>query len=394
MRRKTKLSILYFLQYFIWGSWMVTLGTYLLNVLEYSGREVGIVYTSTAIGATITPFLLGRIADQRFPANRLLALANLIGAAGILLASFIKPFGLFFPVLVLYTLLYMPSTSLANAISLYHLKTPRQDYPRVRVWGTVGWVVAGVLVSALGWEPTPYPMRVSAAGSLALGLFAFTLPHTPPMGAQARRGWEAVFGPELKVLFGRRNVAVLFICLGLIAVPGAFYYSFVNPYLTELGMPYPAGIMALGQVAEVLVMLVMPFFLHRLRFKWLILMGLLSWGLRYLFFAYGNAQGLAWLIYLGIFLHGPAFNFSILASQIWIDEQMPRSLRNTAQGFISLLTLGFMAWVGSYLAGEVVQTFTSPDGLHDWTGIWWVPAGVGMGAAVFFLFAFRTKREE
>ncbi len=392
MGRRTKLSILYFLQYFIWGSWMVTLGTYLLNVLDYNGREVGIVYTSTAIGATITPFLLGRVADQRFPANRLLIVANLLGGVLIFLTSFIKPFAIFFPVLVLYTLLYMPSTSLANAVSLYHLKTPRKDYPRVRVWGTLGWVVAGILVSLLGWEPTPYPMRLAAAGSIALGLFAFVLPHTPPMGSQGRKGWEAIFGPELKVLFRQRNIATLFICLGLIAVPGAFYYSFLNPYLTELGAPYPAGLMSTGQMAEIAVMLAMPFFLHRLRFKWLIALGLFSWGLRYLCFAYGNTGGLAWLIAAGILLHGPAFNFSILASQIWIDEQMPRGLRNTAQGFISLLTLGFMAWIGSYLAGEVVNAFTLADGSHNWTPIWWVPASFGIGAGIFFLISFRTKK--
>jgi nucleoside transporter len=387
------LALTFFLQYFVWGGWFVTLGTYLLETLGYNGREVGLVYSSTAIAATVTPFLLGRVADQRVPANRLLSLLYLSGGGLLLGVSWVEPFGWFFPLLVAYALLLVPTFALMNALAFYHLPRAARDFPRVRVWGTLGWIAAGILVSALGWEPTPYPMRMAAACSLGLGLLSFALPHTPPAATKKRRGFRAIFSPELRVLLRRRPIAILFLSLTLIAIPGSFYYSFTNPFLTEIGFPYPAGNMTWGQVSEVVLMLSLPWFLQHWRFKWVVALGLFAWGIRYVLFAYGNADAGAWMIYLGIALHGLGFNFTVVASQIWIDSQMPPSLRSTAQGFLTLLSLGLAGWVGAALAGEVVQAFTISEQIHDWLRIWWVPGGIGLLTVLGFALVFRPPRK-
>lgn len=386
-----RLSVLMFLQFFLWGSWFVTTGTYLLETLHFSGRQVGLVYGTSAIAATVSPFILGVLADRLFAAERLLALLHLLGGGVMLAMSFSTGFGLFYPLVLLYMLCYLPTFGLANALSFHHLEDVKGQFPRIRVWGAIGWIVAGLLVSYLGVETEVVPLRIAAATSVVQGLYCLTLPNTPPSAARVGKGLRGLLGPEVRDLLRERSFVVLLLSLMLICIPSAYYYSFVNPFLNEVGESNAAGKMAIGQVTEVVFMLALPWVFRQLRLKVILFWGLLAWGLRYGCFWLAGLPGLHGLIYVGIGLHGPAFIFSMLAAQIYLDTRTPRHLRSTAQGFYSLLTLGLGALLGAYIAGETVHAFTMPAGGHDWPRIWQVPTIWGVVVAVGFLLFFRSR---
>jgi len=389
-----QLSTLFFLQMFIWGSWYVTTGTFLLQTAGFSGREVGLVYTTTALAATLSPFLLGILADQLFSTERLLALLH--GSGGLLMLgiSFIDEFAVFFPVLVLYALLYMPTFALTSALCFHNLRDGAREFPKVRVWGTIGWIIAGLAISFFDLEPTPVPMRISAITSFLTAAYCLTLPHTPPQPKVGKRSLKDFLGPDVLRLLKRPSFAVLIISLILISIPSGFYYTFTNSFLTEIGVENPAGKMTVGQMSEVVLMLFMPFFFSRLGFKWVIAVGLFAWGARYALFAWGDAGPLVWMLWLGILLHGVAFNFTALTGQIYIDQIVPKHVRSTAQGFMSMATLGFGALLGAYIAGEVVEHFTVAQQQHLWRSIWMVPATIGLVVTVGFILFFKEKTED
>jgi nucleoside transporter len=288
----------------------------------------------------------------------------------------------------------MPTFALASALSFHHLEDGPRDFPRVRVWGTLAWILAGLLISYLDLEPTATPLRISAGTSLLTALYCLLLPHTPPKPRLGQRSLRDFIGPEVRGLLRRPSFAVLLACLTLISIPSGFYYSFTNPFLSEIGMPNPAAKMSIGQMSEVLLMLIMPFFFRRLGFKWVITIGLAAWGVRYALFALGNADELAWMLWVGLLLHGVAFNFTALTGQIYVDRIAPPQVRNTAQGLMSMVTLGLGALIGAYLAGEVVDHFTLADGRHLWRAIWLVPALVGLLTTLIFAAFFRDREGE
>lgn len=391
---KIRLWIMFFLQFFIWGSWYVTLGTYLLQTLDFNGREVGLVYGSTAIAATITPFFLGIIADRFFAAEKLLSLLHLVGGVVLLVASQLTSFAWFYPVLVLYTLLYMPTFALSTSLSFHHLKNPSRDFPMVRVGGTLAWIVAGIILSYFQLEAKATPMLIAAGGSFVLGLYCLSLPHTPPLGDREKMNISKLLGGEIFTIFAGSSFVVLILCLTLIRIPASFYYSFVNPFLNEIGLSNTAAKMTLGQTAEVLIMLVLPWIFVRFRIKWIMALGLFMWGFRYLMFAFGVHPGWSWLFYIGILIHGITFNFTTLSAQIYIDRHVPPRLKSTAQGFVTQVTNGIGALVGTYIAGEVVSQLTLEDGSHYWTTIWLVPAVMGMSIGLTFLLFFHSQKKE
>lgn len=385
-----RLSFQMFLQFFIWGSYFVTLGTYLLQTLHFSGQEVGLVYGTTAIAAMFSPFLLGILADRHFSTERLLAMLNLSGAALMFAASSFQTFWPFYPILLIYTFTYMPTFSLNAALCFHHLTASNKDFPRVRAVGTLGWIVSGLLVGFLNIETEVTPMHISAATSLLAGLYSFTLPKTPPQGKQASiKDW---LGPEVRQLFKDRSFTLLMLIMVLVSIPIAFYYSFVNPYLNEIGIYNAAGKMSLGQTSEMLFMLVLPWFISKIGLKKTIFIGLFTWGARYLMFAYGNSGDLVGMIYVAIFLHGLAFVFSGLSVQIYLNNRVPAALRSTAQGFYTFLTLGLGTLIGSFLAGNIVTYYTTESGQFQWRQIWYVPAGIGILVAFYFLIRFRPER--
>lgn len=389
-RLHLRLSVLMFLQFFIWGGWMVTMGTYLLETLHFSGRQVGMVYATTAIAATVTPLWLGVLADRFFASEKLLSVLHLLGAGLLFWASYVPTFTLFYPLILLYTFCYLPTFSLSNALCFHHLERPAREFPAIRAWGTIAWIVVSVLLSYLAIEAQALPLRISAASSLLQAAYCLTLPHTPPQPGAAR-SLASLRGPEVRLLLNDRSFVVLIISLALICIPSAYYYSFVNPFLNEIGWQNAAGKMSIGQGVELIVILAMPWFFSHWRFRSIIFVGLLVWGLRYTWFALADTASGEWLLYAGVAVQGFAYCFTSLAAQLYIDSRVPPHLKSTAQGFIAFLTLGLGAFVGSYIAGETVSYFARPDGTHHWPAIWALPAAVGGLVALGFLMGFKNR---
>ena len=387
-----RLSLLQFLQFFIWGSWFVTTGTYLLETLEFSGREVGMVYGTTAIAATLSPFILGLLADRYFSSEKLLSILNFLGGGLLFYLATIEHFSLFYPIMLLYVLCFLPTFSLAHGLSLHHVNDTNKDFPKVRVWGTIAWIIAGLLISWLNVEKAVLPLQIAGGVSILQGFYCLTLPKTPPSPQKGKSFFKSLMDPEIKALFKDRSFVVMIIALTLICIPSSYYYSFVNPFLNEMNVTNAAGKMAIGQVTEIIFMLALPFFFLRLSFRNILFIGLFSWGIRYAIFMLGIEWNSEWLYMIGITLHGLAFVFAMFSAQIYIDKKVPTHLRNTAQGFYTLLTLGFGVFIGSYIAGETVSFHTLGNGLHDWSAIWLLPALIGVGVAGGFWALFGKGR--
>ena len=378
-----RLALFQFLQFFIWGSWAVTTGTYLLNTLHFSGREVGLVYGTTAIAALISPFWAGRLADRHFNLERILSVLHFVGGLLMFTLSTLQQFAVFYPVMLLYAICYMPTFALSTSLTFHNVPLPSRDYPRLRVWGTVGWIATGLCVGGLDLETTVLPLRLSATASIFQSMYVLSLPATPPPGKIER---PSLIGTAKALILGDRSFLVLLIALTLVCIPNAFYYSFVNAYLKKQGFHNAAAMMSIGQATEVIFVLLIPYGRRFLGLKMMMLFGISSWGIRYLLLSWGGAQ-LPALVWIALALHGIAWAFTALAGQIYVDEKVPLSLRSTAQGFIALIISGAGALLGSIIAGEVVSRQTH-NGEIQWSQVWLVPSGVGFATAVMFALFF------
>jgi nucleoside transporter len=380
-----------FLQYFVWGAWYVTMGTWLGETLHFSGEQIGLAAGSTALAAMISPFFVGMFADRYFATERILAALHVVGGAVLFFASTQTAFGPFYTILLVYTLCYMPTLALSNSISFRQMQEPGREFPPIRVLGTIGWIVAGLIIGTLRWEATALPLRLAAAGSIVLGVFCLALPHTPPHKVGSGVRMRDILGLDALKLMADRSFAVFVLGSFLICIPLQFYYAFANPFLNELSVTNAAGKMTLGQMSEIGFMLVMPWCFRRLGVKYMLLVGMAAWTARYALFAFGDNAALVWMLYGGIVLHGVCYDFFFVTGQIYVDRHAPGDLRAAAQGFIAFVTLGVGMFIGSWASGRVVDAFRLGAG-HDWRSIWLVPAGGA--AAVLLLFAVLFRASE
>ncbi len=394
---RIKLSVMMFIQYFIYGSWLVTLGTFLGSALKASGSDIGTAYSLPAIAAIVSPFFVGMIADRFFATQKVLAFLHVAGAGVLYFATTQGTFGEFWPLFLLYVLCYMPTLALTNALAFDHMSDPATEFPRIRVLGTIGFIAAGLLIGRLQADATALPLQIGAAASLVMGIFCLMLPHTPPHNAGKKLSVRDVLGLDALALMKDRSFAVFVLGSFLLCIPLQFYYGFTNYFLTEIGVEGAAGIMTIGQMSEIGFMLLMPFFFARLGIKKLLLIGMATWTFRYLLFAYGNAGSGMWMLYLGLLVHGVCYDFFFVTGQIYVDQQADISIRAAAQGFIALVTLGAGQLIGSKLSGMVVDAnviaATTAGGAvtHDWTKIWFVPAMGALGVLLIFAALFKVK---
>jgi nucleoside transporter len=350
-----------FFQYFIWGSWYVTMGPYLGGTLNFSGQQIGFAYNSTALAAMISPFFVGMVADRFFSTEKVLAVLHLLGGLLLFMAGRATSFEVFYPLLIGHTLCYMPTLALTNSISFHQMKDPGKEFPGIRVLGTISWIVAGFTVGALGAKAitTPMPFYFAAVVSIVMGIYCLSLPHTPPKGT-GRVTYRDVLGLDALQLMKERSFVVFVVSAFLICIPLTFYFSFTPTFLSDLNVTNVPAKMTMGQMSEIFFMLVMPWFFVRLGVKYMLIVGMFCWGARYFLFVLGYDAGTVWPLYLGVILHGICYDFFFVTAYIYVDKKAPVTIRAKAQGFIAFVTLGAGMFVGANLSGVVVQRYSFP----------------------------------
>ncbi len=395
-----RLGVMMFLEFFVWGAWFVTMGSYLTATLHFTDPQSALAYATQSWGAIIAPFIIGLIADKYVNAERLLGVIHLIGAVLMYVLWRASEFDAFYPYLLLYMILYMPTLALVNAISFRQMADPAAGFGFIRVWGTLGWIVAGLAISyGFGWDSAGgmaagllrNTFLMSAVASLLLGMYSFTLPSTPPQRATGpSAGLREILGLDALALLRDRNFLMFFVASILICIPLAFYYQHANQFLTEIRVENAAGKQTLGQMSELLFMLLLPVFLKRFGIKLTLLIGMAAWAVRYIAFAYGNAGELVWLLIVGIALHGVCYDFFFVSGQVFTDSKAGPRYKSSAQGLITLATYGVGMLIGFWVAGQLTSAFAVTGG-HDWRSIWIYPAAFAAVVAVLFAVLFRNE---
>src|SRR5712691_966388 len=390
----TRLSLMMFLNYVIWGAWYVTLGTYLTATLHFSGKETGAVFSTFALAYMISPFFVGMIADRFFATERVLAVLHLAGAVLLYLVTLATSFGAVYFILLAYCICYVPSISLTNSLTLRQVNDASKEFPLIRVFATLGWIAIGQTVGLMGVEATATPFLLAAGASVMMALYSLTLPHTPPGAKGQPINVRAVLGLDALVMLKSPSFRVFVVASILACIPLTFYYSFTNAYLNEAGVQNAAGKMTLGQVSEVGVMLLMPLIYRRFTLKAIFVIGLLAWSVRYALLAFGNTGNAMWMFYVAILLHGVCFDFFFMTGQLYTDQEAPPKLRGTAQGLLAFLTYGVGMFIGSELSGVAVDFFTTTTGpvvSRNWTGFWVSSAASAFVVALFVALFFHSR---
>jgi nucleoside transporter len=386
------LASMMFLEYFIWGAWYVTLGTYMGQNLHATGLEIGATYGALAIATMISPFFVGLIADRFFAAQKIMGVLHLLGAVLLFLATKIEHSTAFYWVILGYSLLYTPTIALSNSVAFSQMTDASKQFPWIRVFGTLGWIAAGLLITKLGIEKTSSTFYMAAAVSVVLGLLSFVLPNTPPKAQAADTSASKVMGTDAFVLFKEKPYTVFFIAAILVCIPLSFYYGFANPFLNEIGFKDAAGKMTLGQVSEAVFILAIPFLFNRIGVKKMLMLGMAAWILRYVCFAYGDTSANSWMLYAGIILHGICYDFFFVTGYMYTEKKANDKIKNAAQGLFTFATYGVGMFIGTWFSGYTVDAYkyTSGDG-HIWQSIWMVPAVIALVVLVCFIIFFKES---
>lgn len=394
---RVQLSFMMFLEFFIWGAWFVTLGTFVLKNLQgATDTQVGYAFLTQSIGAVIAPFIVGIIADRFISAQIILGVIHLVGAALLWICSGMTSYDSFYPVLLVYMILYMPTLALVNSISFRQMNDPSKEFSFIRVFGTVGWIIAGLLIGWLQWEKTnslDLTFKMAAGASLLLGLFSFTLPKTPPAKKGTQISVKEILGLDAIRMLKNRSYLLFFLASIAICIPLAFYYNFTNPFLNEIGMNAAAGKQSMGQMSEFLFMLVMPLFFARLGVKKMLALGMLAWVVRYTLFSFGDIDANYWMLIVGIILHGICYDFFFVTGQIYTDKIAGEEFKSSAQGFVTLATYGVGMLIGFIISGPIVDAYKTGANSHNWHTIWLIPAGIAAAVLVLFMLFFRDSNK-
>ncbi len=393
-KTRIQLSFLFFLEFFIWGGWFVTMGTFLSQEFSASGSQLAMAYETQSIGAIIAPFIIGLIADRYFAAQKILGILHLLGAFLLFTASNEEQFAGFYPYIFIYMLLYMPTLALANSVAFHQMDDPSKEFASIRVLGSVGWIVAGLIIGYLAWEGAQtlkYTFYMAAFASALLGIYSFFLPNTPPkLGSDKKITLREILGLDALAMLKDRSFLFFFVGSILICIPLAFYYQHANQFLNEVGMEAAASKMILGQISEVLFLLLLPLFIKRYGVKNALVVGILAWGIRYLLFAYGDTGEQSWMLLFGIILHGVCYDFFFVSGQIYTDFKAGETFKSTAQGMITLATYGVGMLIGFRFAGWLTDQYVSETG-HFWKEIWVQPAIFSFVVLTLFLVFFKNE---
>ncbi|SEN64553.1 nucleoside transporter [Chitinophaga rupis] len=387
-----QLALMMFLEYFVWCAWYVTMSTYMSVHLQANGVQIGSAYSALAIATMISPFFVGMVADRFFAAEKLMGVLHLVGGLVLFLTPQITNTLVFYWVILLYSLLYMPTIALSNTVAFSQMSDPGKQFPFIRVFGTIGWIAAGALVGNLGIETTSITFYIAAGASVLLGLFSFMLPKTPPKAREASDVSAAkALGTEAFVLFKDRSYVIFFIAAILVCIPLSFYYGFANLFLNDAGMHNAAGKMILGQISEGLFILAIPLLFNRIGVKNMLLLGMAAWILRYICFAYGDSGAGLWMLYAGIVLHGICYDFFFVTGYMYTEKKAGENIKNAAQGMFTFATYGLGMFIGTWFSGFVAEHYTV-NHTYSWKPIWMVPVYIAAAVLVYFVLFFRESK--
>lgn len=407
MSTRIQLLIMMFLQFVVWGAWYGQLSKY-LTAIGFNGEQVGNIYSTFSVAMIVSPFVVGMLADRFFSAQKVLGFLNLLGAAILFLLTRTTDYSTFLPLMLVYCLTFAPCIALTSSIALRQMTAPEKQFPVVRVMGTVAWIAVTNAIGFMGWGDKVNIFYFSIAASVLMGIYSFTLPDTPPL-SKGPVSAANILGKDAFVLFKDRSFAIFFIASVLICIPLSFYYTWANPSITDAyinsfkaanpGADLPKTFfvenkMSLGQASEVFFMLLIPLAYRRLGIKWILIIGLISWIARFLFFGYGNADAGEWMLYAGILLHGVCFDFFFVSGMIYTDLKAGEKIKAQAQGLISLATYGLGMLIGSLVAGYVQKIYTTGTGataVTNWTNVWLVPAGIAVVVLILFMAFFKDN---
>ena len=404
MSIQLRLTVMNFMQFFVWGSWLISLGAYMIVTLGFTGGQVGSIYATMGVASLFMPGLMGIVADRWVNAERVFGICHLIGAGLLLWASTVKDFDTLYMIMLLNAMVYMPTIALNNTVSYKVLEQKGlnviRNFPPIRVWGTVGFIAAMWMVDFAGWTKSALQLYISAGAAIFLGVYAFTMPRCPPTKPEGKRSLVSALGLDAFVLFRRRQMLVFFIFAMMLgaalqitnAFGGAYLDDFKTAYPGTFGVEHPNLLLSISQISETLFILTIPFFLQRFGIKKVMLISIVAWVFRFGLFAVGDPGAGLWMLVLSMIIYGMAFDFFNISGSLFVDREAEANIRASAQGLFMIMTNGLGAFVGGMASGWVVDHFTV-DGVKDWQSIWFTFTGYALILGFVFPMVFKYRHD-